>query len=115
MVAIVTGANTGLGFATALALARAGSEVVMACRTPTKCDAAAASIRQQTGSSTVHTFRLDLSDLRSVRSFADDFQSKFDRLDLLINNAGIMMVKVAFPLSCASVIILSALPFAFHI
>jgi NAD(P)-dependent dehydrogenase (short-subunit alcohol dehydrogenase family) len=86
--AVVTGANSGLGLATARELARAGATVVMACRDTTKGDRAASDI--DTGHVTVRA--LDLADLGSVREFADRLAAEHDRLDLLINNAGVMAV-----------------------
>jgi NAD(P)-dependent dehydrogenase (short-subunit alcohol dehydrogenase family) len=78
---VVTGANSGIGAATARALARAGANVVLACRDTAKGSAAAATMPGD-----VEVRRLDLADLASVRAFADDV----DRLDVLINNAGVM-------------------------
>lgn len=90
-VAIVTGANNGLGFETAKALAKKGVEVVMACRNIEKAEEAKAKILQVNKNAKLHIFELDLSKMESVRSFAEEFTSKYDRLDFLINNAGIMM------------------------
>ena len=90
-VAIVTGANTGLGYETTLGLAQTGATVVMACRSLTKAEAAQQQILQQIPSATLDILPLDLSDLSSVRHFADLFRQKYNRLDLLINNAGIMI------------------------
>jgi protochlorophyllide reductase len=90
--AAVTGANAGLGYQAALALAAAGAEVVLACRNAPKAEAAAAGIRQAVPSSTVSVGSLDLADLASVRTFAEEVAAGYDRLDLLINNAGLMAV-----------------------
>jgi NAD(P)-dependent dehydrogenase (short-subunit alcohol dehydrogenase family) len=79
---IVTGANSGIGFPTARALAEAGAHVVLAVRDVTKGEAAAASIPGDT-----EVRRLDLADLASVRAFADTWQGE---VDVLINNAGVM-------------------------
>lgn len=81
-VAVVTGANSGLGLAVSRELARAGARVVMACRNVEKGEAAARSLSGQ-----VEVRELDLADLSSVRTFADGFDG---HLDLLINNAGVM-------------------------
>jgi len=89
-IAIVTGANSGIGYETAHALANKGATVIMACRNQEKGDAAARQIRDEKPRATVETMQLDLGDLDSVRAFADEFQRQYDRLDLLINNAGIM-------------------------
>jgi len=88
--AVVTGANSGLGLATAEALAAAGAEVVMACRNTAKADAGAAAIRERHGAAAVAVEPLDLADLASVRAFAERFAAAHDGLDLLINNAGVM-------------------------
>jgi len=88
--AIVTGANSGLGFETARVLAEEGAEVVMACRTLAKCKVAMDYIRRANPKANLKTQLLDLSDPDSVRSFAAEFLASHDRLDLLINNAAIM-------------------------
>lgn len=89
-VAVVTGANTGIGLPTAAELARHGARVVMACRNPEKARAAADGIVAEGVAGSVDVLQLDLADLASVRSFSDAFRTRFDRLDLLINNAGVM-------------------------
>lgn len=90
-VAIVTGSNSGIGYETALALAEHGATVIMACRNLDKANAAAEQIRQSNPAGEVVVMQLDLGDLDSVSNFASEFQAKYDRLDLLINNAGIMV------------------------
>ena len=90
-VAIVTGANSGIGYETALELAQKGATVVMACRSLPKAEAAAGQIRQTNPSGELVVMELDLGDLDSVRQLAAAFQERYDRLDLLINNAGIMV------------------------
>lgn len=89
--AIVTGANIGLGFDTALALAGKGIAVVLACRNLDKANAAKARILAAHPGATLDCMALDLGSLKSVKSFAKAFAKKHTRLDLLINNAGIMM------------------------
>lgn len=89
-VAIVTGSNSGIGFETARALAEKGAAVVMACRNSEKAEAAANEIRARHPEADVTAMRLDLSELESVRRFVADFRAGHSRLDLLINNAGIM-------------------------
>jgi NAD(P)-dependent dehydrogenase (short-subunit alcohol dehydrogenase family) len=86
-VAVVTGANSGLGLATSAGLARAGATVIMAARNLQKGEEAADRVRAQARGAEVRLAELDLADLASVRSFAEDFQGD---LDLLINNAGVM-------------------------
>jgi len=90
-VAIVTGANSGIGFETAKALAAKGAEVVLACRNLEKAELAAKEIRSMTRKAKLEIIKLDLADLASVRKFAETFKSKYQSLDLLINNAGIMI------------------------
>ena len=89
--AIVTGANVGLGYETALALAGKGFEVIVAARNPQKAGNAIESIKQKHAQAHVKYLHLDLSSLKSVRQFAEHFLSAYEKLDLLINNAGIMM------------------------
>ena len=89
-IAVVTGANSGLGAITARELAKAGADVVMACRNTSKGDDVAADIRRQAPGSTVEVAELDLADLTSVHSFAEGLGH--ERLDLLVNNAGLMAI-----------------------
>ncbi len=89
-IAIVTGANSGIGWDTARALAQKGATVIMACRSAQKANAAAEQIRALKPAGRVAVMELDLGDLESVRAFAAAFLAKYDRLDLLINNAGVM-------------------------
>ncbi len=84
---LVTGANSGIGFHTADALARRGAEVTLACRDLSKGQAAADRITARTAAATVRVERLDLSSLASVASFALGWSGP---LDLLVNNAGVM-------------------------
>jgi NAD(P)-dependent dehydrogenase (short-subunit alcohol dehydrogenase family) len=86
--AVVTGANSGLGLVTARELARAGARVIIAVRDTEKGDSAAAAIRRAAPEAEVEVRSLDLADLSTVRAFADGLGS--DPLDLLINNAGVM-------------------------
>ncbi|EAR26151.1 short chain dehydrogenase [marine actinobacterium PHSC20C1] len=92
-VAIVTGANSGLGLATSRALLAAGAHVVMTTRTSEKAATAQAAVVESLGNAAAvaETMLLDLADLESIRRFSEEFHGKHSRLDLLINNAGIMM------------------------
>ena len=94
-VVIVTGANSGIGWDTAVALAEKGATVIMACRNLVKSQAALDALKAQVPNADVELMQLDLANLESVRQLADEFKAKYDRLDLLINNAGIMMVPFA--------------------
>lgn len=88
--AVITGSNTGLGFDTARVLAAHGAQVVMACRDTAKADAAAAKIRSLTPGAQVGVQKLDLGSLASVRAGAAEIAAAHPRIDLLINNAGVM-------------------------
>lgn len=88
--AVVTGANAGLGLRIATGLAAHGAEVVLACRSTDKADAAAALLRSEVPGAVVSVGQLDLADLESVHAFAAALSG--DRLDLLVNNAGLMAV-----------------------
>lgn len=88
-VCIVTGANTGIGKATALGLARMGATVILACRDQQKGRAALEELKAASGSSSLHLMQLDLASLSSVRAFAQEFEQKFPRLDVLLENAGV--------------------------
>nr|WSW68618.1 oxidoreductase [Streptomyces sp. NBC_00995] len=88
--AVVTGATSGIGFHTARALAEHGAHVVMAVRDMDKAAAAADRIRAAVPSAALSLQRLDLADPASVNAAAHDLRQRFERLDLLINNAGVM-------------------------
>ncbi|MDY0344403.1 MAG: oxidoreductase [Lentimicrobium sp.] len=90
-IAIVTGANDGLGFQTTLALSKTGIKVVMACRNLEKGDKAREKIIRQAPEANLELMQLDLSKFSSVRAFAEEYKQKHEPLDLLINNAGIMI------------------------
>ena len=90
--AIVTGANAGLGQQITRRLAASGAAVVMACRDTGKADAAAAAIRTAVPTAQLTVARLDLAELGTVESFADQYLTGHETLDLLINNAGLMAV-----------------------
>jgi NAD(P)-dependent dehydrogenase (short-subunit alcohol dehydrogenase family) len=88
--AVVTGANSGLGKSTARELGRAGATVIIAVRNTDKGEQAAADIRREVPSADISVQQLDLADLGSVRSFAQRVTGERERLDLLVNNAGVM-------------------------
>ena len=89
--AVVTGANSGIGFETAKALAARSARVIMACRNPEKAGAAADAIRADLPGADLRILSLDLSHQVSVNGFAERILSDYTALDLLINNAGIMI------------------------
>jgi NAD(P)-dependent dehydrogenase (short-subunit alcohol dehydrogenase family) len=88
--AVVTGANTGLGYATAAALAAHGAHVVLAVRNLDKGKAAMDRMRQAVRGADVSLQQLDLSSLQSIRQAVEQLRSDYPRIDLLINNAGVM-------------------------
>lgn len=88
---VVTGANTGIGFETARMLARKGARVVLACRDQSKGEAAVRAITAANPKGTATFAPLDLADLDSVAAFAVAFEAGNGRLDLLVNNAGVMV------------------------
>src|SRR5580658_7846169 len=89
-VALVTGANSGIGYETASALAEHGAHVILACRNEEKARRAYDELENDLDRSSLEILSLDLSDLFSVRRAAAQFLSEHARLDLLINNAGVM-------------------------
>ncbi len=89
-VVIVTGAGSGLGFEIVRAFVSKGAKVVMAVRNPVKGDEAKEKIRKERPRAAIDVMKLDLAELASIRRFADDFRKRYSRLDLLINNAGVM-------------------------
>ena len=90
-IAVVTGANSGLGFEATRLLAANGAEVVMGVRDVDRGEEAAATLRGE-GHQGLHVRQLDLGALDSVRTFAETVREEFERLDLLFNNAGIMAI-----------------------
>jgi NAD(P)-dependent dehydrogenase (short-subunit alcohol dehydrogenase family) len=90
-VAIVTGSSSGIGYEAARVLANKNAVVIIAVRNLDKGKGAAEKILEQNKNANVAVMKLDLADLKSVRNFADEFKSKYSRLDLLINNAGVMI------------------------
>lgn len=90
--AIVTGANSGIGYQAARYLSRAGATVILACRNREKGEAARAKIASENAAARVELRVLDVADLDSVRSFAAEFANEGRGLDLLMNNAGVMAI-----------------------
>lgn len=87
---LVTGANSGLGYEVTRGLARKGATVLMACRSLKKGKEAADAIQAENPRGELPLMELDLADLSSVRKFAQEFHARYDRLDVLVNNAGVM-------------------------
>ena len=87
--ALVTGANTGIGLETAVALAARGAHTILLCRDRARGEAALAAVRGRTGSSRVELLLADLASLASVRAGAKELLERHERLDVLVNNAGV--------------------------
>lgn len=90
-VAIVTGSSSGIGYEAARVLANKNAEVIIAVRSRIKGDAAVRKIKAQNQDADVNVMLLDLASLKSVQNFANKFKQKYNKLDLLINNAGVMI------------------------
>ncbi|WP_236795009.1 oxidoreductase [Amycolatopsis sp. GM8] len=91
-VAVVTGANSGLGLVTATELARHGAKVVLAVRNTDSGEKAAAGIRQSAPGAELEVRRLDLASLASVRAFAEKLTADYEAINLLVNNAGLVIL-----------------------
>ena len=87
---IITGGNTGIGKETAIDLAKRNARVILACRNQEKGKKAEVDVRRESGSSDVHFHQLDLASFASIRKFAKELLSEESRIDILINNAGVM-------------------------
>lgn len=88
---VITGGNSGIGFSTAEQLATQGASLILGCRNPEKASAAVEELRRNTGNEAIQAFSLDLASLSSVRAFAEEVQTATPYLDVLINNAGLMV------------------------
>ncbi|MFB0537455.1 MAG: SDR family oxidoreductase [Anaerolineae bacterium] len=92
-ICMITGANSGIGKATALGLARRGATVVIVCRNRDRGEAALAEIKSATGNPNVDLLLADLSSQAEVRRLAEEFKSRYSHLHVLINNAGVALSK----------------------
>ncbi len=89
-VVMITGANSGIGKETAIQLAKIGASIIMVCRNKTRGESALKEIKETANSNKVDLFFADLTDQRSIREMVDNFKKKYDKLHVLINNAGII-------------------------
>ena len=94
-ICLVTGATNGIGFAASMQLAKLGATVIVTGRNPQKTDATVASIRQATGNKNIESLVADLSSLQQVRGLAQAFLSRYDKLHVLMNNAGVWVTQRA--------------------
>ena len=93
-VIVVTGANTGIGYIAVEEMAKLGAKaIVLACRDPKRGNDAVQKIKSDHGVTNVEFMRLDLNDLTSVKAFTVEFGKKYDKVDILLNNAGIMSLQ----------------------
>lgn len=93
-IAIVTGANAGIGFETTKGFAKIGITTIMACRNLEKAKKAKIDILKTYPDAKLEIISIDLADLNSVRKFAETYKNKYDSLDILVNNAGVMMTPL---------------------
>ena len=91
-VVVITGANSGLGLESSKVMAERGATIVMACRNMAKAEKAKDEVLREVPSAKIDLMQLDNASLDSVKAFADAFKAKYDRLDILLNNAGVMAI-----------------------
>ena len=87
---LITGANAGIGKASAIELARRGARVVLLCRSETRGRAALAEIERRSGSASLDLLVADLASQRRIRAVAEEYLERFERLDVLVNNAAVL-------------------------
>jgi NAD(P)-dependent dehydrogenase (short-subunit alcohol dehydrogenase family) len=92
-ICIITGSNSGIGKETAIGLAEMGATIIMVVRNQERGEKARTEIVRQTGNNSVDLMICDLSSMSSIRHFAEEFKKKYDRLDVLTNNAGATFSK----------------------
>lgn len=90
---IVTGGNSGIGFETAMAIAKEGAHLIIVSRNPEKGNAAVQKIKEATGNNQVEMQQIDMSSQQSIINGADEIRKKWDQLDVLVNNAGTWFSK----------------------
>ncbi|WDF52033.1 SDR family oxidoreductase [Paenibacillus sp. KACC 21273] len=90
---LITGANSGMGLASTIELAKRGYEVIMGCRNEERGQKALQEAREKSGSDQITLMKCDLGSLQHIREFAEQFNQKYDRLDVLLNNAGVVNLK----------------------
>ena len=92
-ICLITGATAGIGRAAALQLSQLGANLVLVARNPRKAESTVQQIRQQTGNQELEILLADLSSQQEVRLLAEEFKARYQRLDVLINNAGLLMTS----------------------
>jgi len=92
-IVLITGANSGIGKETTRALAKKGATIIMACRHLEKAEPVCAMIQTESKNPNIKVMKLDLASLKSVRNFTQEFKARYQKLNVLINNAGIFCMK----------------------
>lgn len=92
-IVLITGANSGIGKETTRALAKKGAIIIMACRNLEKAEPVCKMIQAESGNPNIEVMKLDLASLKSVRNFRQEFSARYQKLNVLINNAGIFCMK----------------------
>jgi NAD(P)-dependent dehydrogenase (short-subunit alcohol dehydrogenase family) len=90
-IVLITGANSGMGKATALELAKTGARIVMLCRSKQRGEAALEEVKAGSGSPDIDLMLCDLASLQEIRAFCKTFSERYQRLDVLVNNAGVIL------------------------
>lgn len=90
---MITGANSGIGKATAIGLAKLGAHLVMVCRNQERAESAIKEIKEKSGNDLIDLLLADLSSQKEIHRVVDEFKKKYDKLDVLINNAGVTLPK----------------------
>lgn len=93
---LITGGNAGIGKATAIALAKKGAKIIIACRNETKAQVAVSEIKKTAKNEEIYSLTCDLANLDSVRNCAKNYRQQFGQLDILVNNAGLITDKLQF-------------------
>ncbi|UCC21331.1 MAG: SDR family oxidoreductase [Promethearchaeota archaeon] len=92
-ICMITGANSGIGKATALSLAKLGANLVLVCRNRERAEQAIVKIKEKTGNQSIDLIIADLSSQKQIRNLVSEFKEKYDKLHVLINNAGVNLNK----------------------
>ncbi|MFW9818288.1 MAG: SDR family oxidoreductase [Candidatus Thorarchaeota archaeon] len=95
-ICMITGANSGIGKATAIGLAKLGASLVLVCRDQTRAEHAIAEIKEKTGNESIDLILADLSSQKSIHELVSEFNNRYDQLNILINNAGVNLHKQTF-------------------
>jgi len=90
---MITGANSGIGKATAIGLAKLGAHLVLVCRSKEKAEEAIKEIKEKSGKESVDLFLADIASQKEIHNLVEEFKNKYEKLDVLINNAGVNLHK----------------------